>query len=318
MKILAALLIFSLVGATSCQRNDKFLEKPYGFQKSRYSKTYLFDTSSAESYAVDVDILWVIDNSGSMDPYQQAVINNSAAFISQFTSSSRLHWKMGLISTDISDPPYMGFSSVVDWQTSNAVQTFNAAVSRLGTMGDGVAEASFQPTLNTLNAYPSWLRPNSYLILIIVTDELEQSRIDTAQFLNGIRQKMGGDLSHFIAYGVYGPASNDFWNKKNEEVVTQTGGKIFSLMSPDYGVLLADLGKDLVTKTTVVNPIVLLDERPIVSTMLVLYKGRTLIPGKDWTYNPKYNFIQVTNPKILDSANLNVDISFEIDSNYKP
>ncbi len=311
-------LILSLSGVLSCEREDKFLERPYSFDKTRFSKTYLFDTTSAESYAVDVDILWVIDNSGSMDPYQQAVIQNSAAFMSQFTTNSRLHWKMGLISTDHKDLPYMGFQNVVDWQTSNAEQTFNYAVGRLGTSGDGIAEATFQPTLNTLNRYPTWLRPNAYFIIIAVTDELEQSRITTPIFLNEIQRRMGGDLSRFVVYGVYGQDSNDSWNRKNEEAVLQTGGKIYSLDSPDYGVLLADLGQDLVTKTTVVDPIVVLDQRPVSSTIEVTYKGRKLIPGQEWTYNPKYNFIKVNDPKILDSANLNVDVSFVVDTTYKP
>lgn len=318
MRFLSFGLMLALVGVMSCQRSDKFLEKPYSFNKTRFSKSYLFDTSSAESFAVDVDILWVIDNSGSMDAYQQAVINNSAAFISQFTASSRLHWKMGLISTDRKESPYMGFATPVDWQTSNAVQVFNQAVGRLGTMGDGLAEATFQPTVNVLSAYPKWLRPNAYFIVIAVSDELEQSTMDTNTFLNSIQRKLGGDLSKFIVYGVYGPDSNDMWNRKYEEVVNRTGGKIYSLQSPDYGVLLADLGKDLVQKTTVVNPIVLLDQRPIAKTIQVYYKGRFLIPTKEWTYNPEYNFIEIQDPKILDSANLKVDISFEIDSNYKP
>ncbi len=318
MRILTTLLVCSLFGVLSCQREDKFLEKPFPFEKTRFSKQYLFDTSSAESYAVDVDILWVIDNSGSMDTYQRAVINNSAAFISQFTTSSRLHWKMGLISTDHSDRPYMGFTNVVDWQTTNAEQTFNAAVSRLGTNGDGIAEATFQPTLNALNAFPNWLRPNAYLIIISVTDELEQSRISTQTFLSEIQRKLSGDLSRFVVYGVFGPDSNDSWNMKNDEIVNQTGGKVFSLDAPDYGILLADLGKDLVKKTTVVNPIVLLDERPIARTLQVMYKGRILLPGKEWSYNPKFNYIRVNDPKILDTSNLNVEVSFEIDEFYQP
>lgn len=318
MKLLSMFLLFSLTGLLSCQRDDKFLEKPYPFEKARYQKTYLFDTTSAESYAVDVDILWVIDNSGSMDPYQQAVIQNSAAFMAQFTANSRLHWKMGLISTDHGDQPYMGFQNVVDWQTSNAEATFNYAVGRLGTSGDGIAEATFQPTLNVLNRYPTWLRPNAYLIIISVTDELEQSRINTTTFLNEIRRKLGGDLSRFVVYGVFGQDSNNSYNRKNEEVVLQTGGKIYSIDAPDYGILLAELGQDLVTKTTVVDPIVLLDQRPVPSTIEVRYKGRLLIPGQEWTYNPKYNFIKVNDPKILDSANLNVDVSFAIDDDYKP
>lgn len=314
MKIFTTLLVLALT--ISCSRNDKFLQRSYEFDKTRFQKTYKFDTTSSESYAVDVDILWVIDNSGSMGPYQRAVANNSAAFISQFTAASRLHWRMGLISTDNSQQPYMGFSSVVDWQTANATGMFTTAVGRLGTSGDSWAEQTFGPTIRVLNAYPGWLRTNAYLIVIAVSDELEQSSISTQQFMADIQRKVGGDISRFVVYGVYGPDSNKSYNDKYDEIVRLTGGKSYSLDSPDYGILLADLGKDLVKKTTVVDPIVLLDQRPIADTIIVKYKGRILIPGKEWTYNSQYNYISVRDPKILDTSKLDVDVSFEIDDQY--
>lgn len=317
MKILSAFLIFVLAGAVSCDRGDNFLEKPYPFNKSRYNQKLKFDTTSAESYAVDVDILWVIDNSGSMDSYQKAVIANSAAFIAQFTANSRLHWRMGLISTSQGEPPYMGFQSIVDWNTSNSVQIFNQAVARLGTNGD-TTEATFQPTLNVLSSNPKWMRPNAYLILISVTDELEQSWISTQEFINQILGKLGGDISRFIGYGVFGPDSNGFGNRKNEELVHLTGGQIYSLNSPDYGILLAQLGQHLVQRTTAVNPIVVLDQRPLPKTIQVVYKGKILVPGHDWGYNSDYNYIRINNRNLLDPSNLDVEVSFEIDSNYKP
>ncbi len=310
MRYLAALL---LVVMTSSCKNDKFLVEYRPDVQGRFSKTYKMDTSTAESYAVDVDVLWVIDNSGSMGPYQQRVINNSATFIQQFATSSRLHWKMGLISTSFAEGPYMGFNSTVDYLTLDAANQFNTAVAALGVQGDGF-EKTFDPTSKVLRNYPNWLRPNAYLVLIIVSDELEQSNMSTSQFLTFIQGKMGGSLGRFIAYGVYGRDSNEPTNQKYNEIVQRTNGKIYQLDSPDYGVLLAALGKDLVQKTTVVYPIVMLDQKPMIGTIQVVYKGRVLVPGTEWVYIPDYNLIQFQDPKAFDNKVLDVDISFDVDN----
>jgi hypothetical protein len=309
MRILLSLVVLFLT--LSCGRDDKFLETPSYFQKPRYAKTYKLDTSSAQSFAVDVDILWIIDNSGSMDPYQQAVIRNSASFIQQFSTNSKLHWKMGLVSTTLWEPPYLGFDAVVDWQTPDVITKFNLAVGRLGTSGDGVAERTFDPVQKVLRNYPTWHRPGAYLIAISVTDELEQSNMSVQDFLNVISGVVGGDMTHSLHYGVYGPKSNDFSNQKNNEVVQATNGKVYQIDAPDYGVLLADLGKDLVKKILVIHPIIILDQRPVPGTIQVIYRGKVLMPGRDWIYNPQYNFVQIQNTKLIDTKFLDIDISFE-------
>ena len=80
---------------------------------------------------------------------------------------------------------------------------------------------------------------------------------------------------------------------------------------------MSDLGKDLVQKLSVVNPVILLDQKPDPSTIDVVYKGRHLRPGPasrggEWTYNSKYNYVEIENPKILDTAVLDVQVSFEL------
>ncbi len=307
--MLAALLL--LVMTASC-KNDKFLVEYRSDDPGRFNKNYKMDTGSSESFAVDVDVLWVIDNSGSMGPYQQRVINNSAAFIQQFAASSRLRWKMGLISTDTSENPYMGFTSLVDYQTLDAANIFNSAVGRLGTLGDPF-EKTFEPTVQVLSNYPNWMRPNAYFVLIIVSDELEQSRMTTSQFISNIQARLGGNPNRFLTYGVYSSGSNDSLNQKYNEIVQRTNGKVYPLDSPDYGVLLAALGKDLVQKTTVVYPVIMLDQKPRIGTIQVVYKGRVLKPGAEWVYIPDYNLIQIQDPNILDSKMLDVNVSFEVE-----
>ena len=82
-----------------------------------------------------VDILWVVDNSGSMSSSQQNLISNTSAFINQLVVGNAPKWKLGLISTDTTNAPFIGFtpSTALNYQTPNAPGLFQAAVALLGT-----------------------------------------------------------------------------------------------------------------------------------------------------------------------------------------
>ncbi|MGE4130378.1 MAG: hypothetical protein AB7F86_02000 [Bdellovibrionales bacterium] len=321
------LCLLALVFTVSCQRDDKYLEvvqpepppkKPRPIQPSepsRFSKNYLLHTTSSEIYAVDVDIIWVVDNSISMDPYQQALIDNSSAFISQFATKSKLHWKMGVLSTAIRESPYLGFNQPVDWRTPGAINLFNGAINRLGLNGD-TTERAFSPILRALNSYPNFLRPGAYLVLILVSDEEEQSGMTIPAFLQALGNKLGGDTDRVITYGVYGPDSNRI-NTLYDDIVQATNGIAYDITSPDYGILLSNMGQDLVQKISAVHPVIMLDQQPKSNTIEVAYKGRKLIRGVashggEWTYNPNYNLIEIQNPDILDPKVLDVEVSFEL------
>lgn len=305
---------------SGCGGNDQFLQEPPPSPPGpqRYQKIYKMDVDSSLTYATDVNILWVIDNSGSMSNYQARVIANSDQFMQSFTSSSKLHWKMGLISTTDYEQPYMGFDSVVDYQTVDAIGKFNTAVGRLGTNGSST-EKSFIPVTNVLNQYHDWIRPGAYLVLIMVSDEVEQSySISTEQFINDMVSRVGGDAQKFAAFGVYVQGgSNTFGNTKYDDVVRLTGGKTYDLSSSDYGTLLAQLGQDLVTRTSSLVPEVMLDQIPVPETIRVSYKGRNLRPGPvalggEWTYDPQFNVIRINNGKIIDNRQPNVTVSFVV------
>ena len=94
-----------------------------------------------------VDILWTIDNSGSMGDHQRDVIANANSFISQFTQSTALEWRMGLVSTDTQDEPYVGLipGTELNYLTPNAVTKFQQAVRRLGTTrrADGSLQVTY-------------------------------------------------------------------------------------------------------------------------------------------------------------------------------
>ena len=251
-----------------------------------------------------VDILWVIDNSGSMQQHQQNVINNTQIFMNQFSQGANLlNWKMGLISTDKSDNPYVGFGPDLTSQTPNAIRLFQNAVARLGTNGASIEEG-FEPMLQVLQAHPDFVRPHSTLAVIFVTDAQEQGRDAVQNVLRDLGKIK--PVNEVVSYGIFwtqdlgcswNTGGEDDWNVKGSrygEFIRQTNGKTYPLCSSNFGSNLADLGKDLVSRVT--SPKLFLDTVPRSSTLKVYYKNKLLkggVPGTGgyWYYDQKLNAI---------------------------
>jgi len=252
-----------------------------------------------------VDILWVIDNSGSMDPHQQNVARNTQIFMNQFVQGGNpLNWKMGLISTDKADNPYVGFKPGPELtpQTPDATLMFQRAVGRLGTMGSSVEEG-FEPMLQVLQQHPDFLRPRATLAVIFVTDAQEQGRDAVSNVLADLAKMK--PLTDVVSYGIFwtddlGCGNNsgeDDWSLKGSrygEFIDKTHGKSYALCTSNFGANLADLGKDLVSR--VVSPKLFLNTVPRSSTLRVYYKGNLVksgLPGSggNWYYDKNLNAI---------------------------
>ncbi len=137
-----------------------------------------------------IDVIMVIDNSGSMSSIQRNVATNAALFFNEFAKASYVDWKIGLLSTDWTEEPYLGFGRSFDSSLitdsdpnsfGNVVAEFQTAVGKLGINGSAT-EATFVPIHNKLEEYngrsasrPSFLRDNAHLVVISITDEPERS-----------------------------------------------------------------------------------------------------------------------------------------------
>jgi hypothetical protein len=135
-----------------------------------------------------MDLLWVIDNSSSMSPLQTNLTNNFDSFISQFqTKGYDFHsavtttdaYKAGAafsnnaalsVFKDGANGTHTGIFDILS-TTPNLINIFvtNANQGDVGS-GDERAFSSFQAALNNpTNA--GFLRPNSFLAVIILSDE---------------------------------------------------------------------------------------------------------------------------------------------------
>jgi hypothetical protein len=162
-----------------------------------YGETNPFqvDTFSQTSTA-KVDVLWVIDNSGSMAPKQSKVQADFQSFITKLTQPTAnaeiVDYHIGVVTTDTYDPTESGklqnpghlshpwIGNMDTCQTPCDPVAAFSTLANVGTLGTGdekgmlAAEMALTaPLVNTANA--GFLRPDASLAIIMVSDEDDSS-----------------------------------------------------------------------------------------------------------------------------------------------
>lgn len=167
-----------------------------GCEKSAESFSLLSDSANFQqstSYVQrKIDILWVVDNSGSMESSQTNLTNSFNSFISRF-SQLNYDFHMGVIATDAylayhyNQPSRSRLSDgvaqhsgirIIDKNTPNMSQVFiKNATQGINGSGDERAFSSFESALgNSLNT--GFVRDGAFLAIIIVSDEDDFSHYD--------------------------------------------------------------------------------------------------------------------------------------------
>lgn len=138
----------------------------------------------SQSSAKSVDILFVIDNSGSMAEEQEKLQRNFEAFINELVNQDINDYQIGVVTTDMSDPSQQGrlqgSPKIINGRTmskDNVVQAFkrNVVVGTTGTSYEKALDAmrmALSPQmLDKGKPNEGFLRPGSVLAVIFVGDE---------------------------------------------------------------------------------------------------------------------------------------------------
>ena len=122
--------------------------------------------------AVDgVDIIWVIDTSGSMSAYHEQLMNGIEIMMNALPPSG---WRLVMISTDPEEVtgenqfPLVPGDSIIDAEDMYEL------------MNKGPEEAGFDAVYSYIEFNPyaaSWMRPDAALLVVFVSDEDDQSDI---------------------------------------------------------------------------------------------------------------------------------------------
>jgi len=211
--------IMALVYTTGCGKGSSF---------SLSSQSDTFTQSAGSLASSKADILWVIDNSGSMETSQANVTSNLNSFIQDF-SNKNLDFKMAVTTTDAYRVQYTGNTNCAQFRdgilnsscntvsgrtysgervlsslTMNLVSVFliNASLtdSTYGIFGSGDERAfqSIQAALNSpLNA--NFLRADSFLSVIIVSDEDDFSH-DSSSLNENYASPLMHTVDSYVSY----------------------------------------------------------------------------------------------------------------------
>jgi hypothetical protein len=257
-----------------------------------------------------VDILFVIDNSGSMGTHQANLSANINKFVSEVKNLAAMDYRIGVTTSTFTggsispgvNGGLIGVPNYVDRNTRNgdAVLRSRLAVGTNSYTDEVLLQTisyAFSPeAMRGTNA--GFYRDNAFVAVIFITDaedQGDQSPEDVYDFLVSLKD---GKKSRVLSYGAIIPTNSttgctrDSWNTPVliERFIELTDGQYFDLCDVDYGTKLAEVAEDLAKR--VVGTIIL-SRRPKVETIEVNYGTQKIPPDllKGWAYNPALNAI---------------------------
>lgn len=203
-----------------------------------------------------VDVLWVIDNSCSMEEEQAKLTQNFPKFIGYFLDSG-LDWHVGVVTTDMDDERQKGKLRqaggyrFIDENTADPVNVFST-MARQGTGGasDEKGRAATYTALETLkDSYNAgFLREEASLSVVVISDENDKSGgnpISKPEFISWLKNlKTNEDLVTFSSIvGLQTPCNGrEEYGREYVDVTRAVGGIEWSICDPEWSTVLDELG----------------------------------------------------------------------------
>jgi hypothetical protein len=287
-------------------------------------ETNFSNAPTYEAVPQKIDILWVVDNSGSMESSQTALTSNFSRFIQKFQTMN-YDFRMAVTTTDAwvgqlyNQPSWLRLRDGADGRHSG-VFVMNRATPNLSDVfltnatqgisgsGDERAFSSFQYVLNYAGN-SDFRRPDAFLAVIIVSDEDDFSANTTTYLNNNYNDSRLIPVSYYKNYldgfagaGNYNvnaitimdTACRDYLNASSSgrrigvryiQLVDMTGGAKTSLCG-DFGDSL-QLISDTIISQRPANVDFKLGREPIESSIVVKLNGAVLAQDatNGWTYD---------------------------------
>lgn len=151
--------------------------------------------NQASSQTKKLDIVWIIDNSGSMSDEQSALGSNFSAFIDEFITKD-VDFKMAVTTTDTSTADKKGkmvygsdtkLTSAKARENETQFKSDFTNLVRVGTSGSGY-EKGLGASEGFMEKYAaSWVRPDAYLAVVVLSDEEDQSAKTVAEYTDFLK-----------------------------------------------------------------------------------------------------------------------------------
>ncbi len=277
----------SFSGALVAQSNE-----PIGSRTTDVSGSGEYGTEKTDTWDVPTDppadIVFFVDQSGSMDDDQQSLATNFSGFISQLNNYTT-DWHIEVINDDDG----CNNSGLLMSTTPGYEAKFEAAVTKGG--GNWTESGLHVTSVGVDNSdlgecNEKLLRPDALLHIIMVSDEPEQGPKSWSEEVNRVIGKKG-DASLVKFSAIAGDYPSGCSSKGNSadygsgyyEAVNATGGLFLSICSN-----WATSVKALADASVVVNTFDL-SRTPDPTTIVVKVNGKTAKSG--WTYDGSANSI---------------------------
>lgn len=250
------------------------------------------------------DILFVVDNSGSMSDKQQRLSDSFSTFINWLIGHT-VSFHIAVTTTDMDDPNQSGafFSApgvpkILKNDTPNLVAAFNSNV-HVGTSGsaserglDGAVSALTYPLIATTNV--NFLRDDAQLYLVFVSDENDQSAQSVGYYVELLTTVKDGNPNNIYFAAIAGDSPSGCSSvggsatagTRYHDVVNQSGGLWGSICDADFGVTLQNLAFAITEPTAQF----FLAYVPDTATIKVFVDG-VQEPGSHWSYQEASNSV---------------------------
>ncbi len=305
MRMLTTLLVStSLLGA--CQGEYNIGQPPNAFgEPNPPSLESPINTDRVVQVTTPaVDVLWVVDNSGSMSDNQTALAENFPSFMNYFLGSG-LDYHIGVVSTDMDSPLHQGQlreaggHRYITPETPDAMSMF-ASMAQIGSSGSGTekgrdaAYAAFEIRSADNDGF---LRHDdeSGIHIVVISDEDDQStqisKNEYIQYLNLLRPE--DELVTFNS--IVTPPGAGFFGYPGVnyiDVTNEVGGMMRDIRSGEWSDMLEALG----IQAAGLKSEYFLSELPVVDSIevWVVDEGNVLpfTPEVDYTYDARRNSIR--------------------------
>jgi hypothetical protein len=204
-----------------------------------------------------VDIMWVIDDSGSMADEQTALGDNFDSFITQFINMD-VDFKMGITTTDTSSDKKKGkmvtgsdtkLTSAAAAANPNQFMSDFKSLVQVGTGGSGY-EKGLAATEGFMDKYAaSFIRPDAYLAVVVLSDEEDQSPELVkyyTDYLKAFKSNAGlVKIYSIVNVNDVNTGGNTIGHARYQAASEQTAGVMSNIMD-DFADVLLDMGKSIV------------------------------------------------------------------------
>ncbi len=289
--------------------------------RSTVGKIVVKDPPAVDATQIDVlqqvpgtvDILWVIDDSGSMQSKRARLVGNFQRFLDKL-EELQVDWQMGITTTNMNDggklrPTMMG-KTIIKKGDMDAMANFTELTTfpmsrarweqglRMGQFGVS------SPNTDTGGPNDGLLRKNAALALIVVSDEDDSSFGTPDYYARAFHAAKGRGNEALVSYSaIVGTTPNGCISPGDEmlygalaqpafrysSVATKTGGVIGSICDLSFEATLVQIAEALNTLHRVF-PLTL---KPVAGTISVTVNGAAVSedPVNGWQYDDNTNSI---------------------------